>query len=244
MEQSSGSLAGGGRERDELELVAPSEKGEAPAIRFTVGGRSVKSPSVSETGAESEQGLGNDVTPEVQGGVMEEGGGEREKEEGRGEGEVESGKEETDGGEEKGGGETREGEDEGGGGREGEGRNENNIKEEGDKVEDNVNKGLSLPRQPNAISSEMLQSLEAGPADGGLTSNENQPKPSDPLSGSADDLLAIMGLGEPLPQRAHTESQTSTFSLDAMLAGADTFLHLRVVSKSGHRSGEFGNGLH
>ena len=65
-----------------------------------------------------------------------------------------------------------------------------------------------------------------GLADGGLTSNENQPKLSDPLSGSADNLITIMGSGEPLPQRAHTESQTSAFSLDAMLAGTDTFPHL------------------
>ena len=64
-------------------------------------------------------------------------------------------------------------------------------------------------------------------------SNENGAE----FSGSTEDLLAIMGTGEPESDtRPYAMSQCSVVSLDAAL-GTDTvyFLHFRVVSNSGQR---------
>lgn len=85
---------------------------------------------------------------------------------------------------------------------------------------------------------ETQESMDSGkdlcPNSGDGTTNQSNLNGGD-LSNSTDDLLAIMGSGEPVKSRPHTMSQNSVISLDGILGDATYFLHFRVISKSGQR---------
>ena len=124
---------------------------------------------------------------------------------------------------------------------------EKGVKEEvdGNKTDDEKSGGVSREGEKGAEEGERGADGEEGAAseagkgsseDEDLTGSAVPSNLNSELSGSTDDLLAIMGSGEATETRPHAESQCSVMSLDAMLGDTAYFLHLRVVSKSGQKS--------
>ena len=113
---------------------------------------------------------------------------------------------------------------------------------DGNKTDDEKSEGVSREGERGEEGEEGAEG-EAGKGsneDEDLTGSTVPSNLNSELSGSADDLLAIMGSGEATGEatetRPHAESQCSVMSLDAVLGDTAYFLHLRVVSKSGQKS--------
>ena len=224
--------SGGGMERSPAlsmsDTDAESERGsETIATPTELSVSDLRCP-VEEGGVAEGNRTGDELVREEMGeeGRGEGGEGEREGEE-EGRGEKERGEDEEEGrGEGEGGEEERR---EGEGGEEGEkGEEEKEGEKEGG--EDGMVEG---ERQGGDI--QLIVSSESGThlnKDGEEAGSNNPSNENDKFAGSAEDLLAIMGSGDPSEvARPHAPSLCRVMSLDALLGDAAYFLHFRVAGE-------------
>ena len=199
------------RESDALEVVPNRNKEKSAAVKFTSErGGMERSPAVtvSDTDAESDR---ESMPTVAASGVSESPAGEGE--EGKREGE--------------------EGEREDGEGAEGE-REDGEGERENEAIERSETTAEEETRKENREKDEREETGDSRPKKGDDVMDLSNMNGGD-LSGSTDDLLAIMGSGEAVESRPHAVSQCSMISLDGILGDASYFLHFRVISKSGQR---------